>query len=156
MSSNKKTPAVKQLDPVPFKPYCLGVDTKFAHLLNISNIESLFKKINLIDLNKVSQENRLYIKGATDAIYALIGVDTPLRKVIEADPTKITDVILSDYINSVTAYVETQMALQKNTKKELVKLNREEAPAALLDHIFTQVKERDNKTPAKKAIQPSK
>lgn len=149
--SSKKTgePAkAKELDPVPFKPYSLGADTKFAHLLNISNIESLFKKIALIDLNKVSDQNRLYIRGATDAIYALIGVDTPLRRVIEADPSRMTDVVLSDYISSVTSFVETQIALQKNTKKEMVKIDKNEAPAVLLDHILTQVASSKERTTA--------
>jgi hypothetical protein len=104
-----------ELDFIPLKSWDLDTDTRFVQFLNVPAIEKLYTKMALVDLNKVDEKNFYYIKGSLDTLYALIGVNTPLKRLIETDLDNIVKERLETYVNSVTSFLESNLKLRKQT-----------------------------------------
>lgn len=136
---------VPKMDMEPFRSWDLDIDTKFVQYLNVPNIERLFKKLNLVDLNGVSEKNFYYLKGCMDAMYALIGVDTPMKRILELKESDATDQRIINYVNSITDFLNTNLTLRRETiksKNEVNDTSSEESSSKLvLNHIFNRVKE---------------
>ena len=99
----------------PIKDWDLEVNTKFVQFLDVSAIEKLYQKVNLIDLNKVSEQDYFYIKGSLDTLYALIGVRTPLLKLLEAPENDFTDEEIGKHISAVTEAIGASRRLRIET-----------------------------------------
>ena len=71
-------------DSFTIKDTCLA-NRKFIQYLDIDAIEKTYQKLNLIDFSQVDDKTYYYLKGAIDSVYSFIGVQTPLKKVIDAN-----------------------------------------------------------------------
>lgn len=134
----EKTPNKNQANPIkefiPYRDSDIQTDTKFVQFLNIGNIEKLYQRVNLIDLTKVTDKDYYYIKGCLDSLYALIGVDTPLKKVLDKEIHDYADDRLLTYIRSITSKLDSSRITRKITKEE--KKKNASSQEQLLHHIF--------------------
>lgn len=128
-------------DHVPIRKWDLGVDTKFTQFLNVPNIEKLYQRINLVDLNKVKQEEYNYIKGSLDTLYALIGVDTPLKRLLDRSLEELSEERITTYINSITSSINSEFILRKVTLQEKYKIEEQEPSLQLVEYLMNRIDE---------------
>lgn len=132
----------------PIKDWDLEVNTKFVQFLDVSAIEKLYQKVNLIDLNKVSEQDYFYIKGSLDTLYALIGVRTPLLKLLEATGNNLTDEEIGKHISVVTETInasrELRMETLKFAEKDFEKENKIDSLAEFLESAIKEMGESVN------------
>ena len=58
---------------------------KFLQYMDIEKVETLYKRLILIDLSDMPDHRINYINGALDACLSVIGVDTRLSKLLDID-----------------------------------------------------------------------
>lgn len=144
--SQINTEKKKKIDDfIPFKPWDLNTNTKFVQFLNVPNIERLYQKINLINLDKLNESDYYYVKGVLDTLYALIGVDTPIKRVIDKDLKDMVDDRLQTYIAAITSQLNSSRVTRKATEKERKeqKESGEDLPKQLMQHILNQAERND-------------
>ncbi len=130
----------KITDFIPFNKWDINNDTKFVQFLNVPNIEKLYQRVNLINLNKISDQDYYYIKGCMDTLYALIGVDTPLKKVLDKDMKDFADDRLVTYINAVTSELSASRLTRKVTEeqKDVISENKS-MRMELIQHLLNEM-----------------
>ena len=59
---------------------------KFIRYMDVEKIETLYKRLILIDLEHLPKHKQDYINGALDGCLSALGIDTPLARVLDIEP----------------------------------------------------------------------
>lgn len=140
-AQSKTNKVTKIPEYIPINKIDHSVESKFVQFLDIPAIESLYQKVNLIDLGQLSDKDFYYVKGCLDTLYALIGVATPLKRVIDKPLDEFADDRLQTYISSITASLNVSRSLREQTKEQIEIDPLRNSQEQLLQHIFNALEE---------------
>jgi hypothetical protein len=62
------------------------IHPKLARFIDLAKAEKIYRELISCDISDMSPSDSSYIKGATDAVLAIIGVNTKITKVLNIVP----------------------------------------------------------------------